>query len=41
VSRNKRAEAQKIARRVRYIELASLPNFQELFVQAMYLGDTG
>ncbi len=38
VSRNKRAEAQKIARRIRYIELASLPNFQELFVQAMYLG---
>ncbi|MBA7704443.1 hypothetical protein ES703_113252 [subsurface metagenome] len=38
ISRNKRTEAQKIARRVRYIELASLPNFQELFVQAMYLG---
>ncbi len=38
VSRNKRAEAQKIARRVRYIELASLPDFQRLFVQAMYLG---
>ena len=38
VSRSKRAEAQKIARRVHYIELASLPNFQRLFVQAMYLG---
>ena len=38
VSRSKRAEAQKIARRVRYIELASLPNFQRLFIQAMYLG---
>jgi len=38
VSRSKRAEAQKIAHRVRYIELASLPNFQKLFVQAMYLG---
>ncbi|MBA7541396.1 hypothetical protein ES705_33709 [subsurface metagenome] len=38
VSRNKRAEAQKIARKVHYIELANLPNFQELFVQAMYLG---
>ena len=38
VSRNKRAEAQKIARRVRYIELASLSDFQRLFVQAMYLG---
>ena len=38
VSRSKRTEAQKIARGVRYIELANLPNFQELFVQAMYLG---
>ena len=38
ISRNKRAEAQKIARMIRYLELASLPNFQELFVQTMYLG---
>ncbi len=38
VSRRKRAEAQKIARRVSYIELASLPNFNTLLVQAMYLG---
>ena len=38
VSRTKRAEAQKIARGIRYLELASLPNFQRLFVQAMYLG---
>jgi len=38
VSRSKRVEAQKMARKVRYIELATLPNFQELFVQAICLG---
>jgi uncharacterized 2Fe-2S/4Fe-4S cluster protein (DUF4445 family) len=39
ISRQKRAEAQEIARRVRYIELAGVPNFQHLFAEAMYLGD--
>jgi uncharacterized 2Fe-2S/4Fe-4S cluster protein (DUF4445 family) len=38
VSGNKRAEAQKIAHRIRYLELASLPDFQKLFVETMYLG---
>lgn len=38
VSRRKRVEAQKIARRVSYIELAHLPNFHELLFQAMRLG---
>ncbi len=38
VSRRKRTEAQKIAHKVEYIELASLPNFQRLLLQAMYLG---
>jgi len=39
ISRQKRAEAQQIARQVRYIELAGVPNFQRLFAQAMYLGE--
>jgi uncharacterized 2Fe-2S/4Fe-4S cluster protein (DUF4445 family) len=39
ISRQKRAEAQEIARQVRYIELAGVPNFQRLFAEAMYLGD--
>jgi uncharacterized 2Fe-2S/4Fe-4S cluster protein (DUF4445 family) len=38
ISRQKRAEAQDIARQVRYIELARVPNFQRLFAEAMYLG---
>jgi len=38
ISRSKRAAAQDIARRVRYVELASVPNFQQIFAQSMYLG---
>lgn len=39
ISWAQRAEAEKIARRVRYIELASVPNFQDLFSRSMYLGE--
>jgi len=39
VSRAQRAEAARIARHVRYIELASIPNFQDLFARSMFLGD--
>ena len=39
ISRAQRVEAEKIARRVRYIELAAVPNFQNLFSQSMYLGE--
>lgn len=38
VSLSKRAEAQDIASRVRYIELANVPNFNQTFVQASYMG---
>jgi uncharacterized 2Fe-2S/4Fe-4S cluster protein (DUF4445 family) len=38
VSLAKRAEAQAIASKVKYIELASVPNFAQTFVQASYLG---
>jgi uncharacterized 2Fe-2S/4Fe-4S cluster protein (DUF4445 family) len=38
ISRQRRDEAQEIARRVHYIELARVPNFQGLFAEAMYLG---
>jgi len=38
ISRGKRAEAQTIARRVGYIELATVPGFAKRFSQAMYLG---
>jgi len=38
ISRRKRAEAQEIARRVSYIELATHPRFMRIFAQAMYLG---
>ena len=38
LSRQKRNEAQEIARQVRYIELARVPDFQRLFAEAMYLG---
>ncbi|MCL7452997.1 MAG: ASKHA domain-containing protein [Anaerolineae bacterium] len=37
ISRSKRAEAQDLARRVRYIELASDPGFNHTFAQAMRL----
>ncbi len=38
ISLAKRAEAQAIASQVRYIELASAPNFEQTFIQASYLG---
>jgi uncharacterized 2Fe-2S/4Fe-4S cluster protein (DUF4445 family) len=38
ISRSKRAEAQEIARRVGYIELATEPRFMHIFTQAMFLG---
>jgi uncharacterized 2Fe-2S/4Fe-4S cluster protein (DUF4445 family) len=38
VSLKQRAEAQAIASRVSYIELASAPNFNQTFTQASYLG---
>lgn len=38
LSLDKRAEALAIASRVRYLELATTPNFGEIFVSATYLG---
>ena len=38
ISLSKRAEAQDIASRTRYIELANAPEFNQTFVQASYLG---
>ena len=38
ISLSKRAEAQTIASRVEYIELASAPHFEQTFIQASYLG---
>ena len=38
ISRTKRQEAQAIARRTEYIELNTIPNFQEIFTDSMYLG---
>jgi uncharacterized 2Fe-2S/4Fe-4S cluster protein (DUF4445 family) len=38
ISLGKRAEAQAVASRVMYIELASAPNFEQTFIQASYLG---
>jgi uncharacterized 2Fe-2S/4Fe-4S cluster protein (DUF4445 family) len=38
VSRAKRLEAHAMARQVGYIELASAPDFMNIFTQAMYLG---
>jgi uncharacterized 2Fe-2S/4Fe-4S cluster protein (DUF4445 family) len=35
---SKRAEAQAVAERVNYIELASVPHFEQTFLQASYLG---
>ena len=37
ISRSKRAEAQALARRIGYIELARVPQFARTFAQAMYL----
>ena len=38
VSLSKRAEAQRLAQKVRYLELANAPGFNQTFVQASYLG---
>jgi len=38
ISLKHRAEAQAVASRVNYIELASAPNFEPTFIQANYLG---
>ena len=38
ISLSKRAEGAAVASRVRYIELASAPNFTQTFIQAGYLG---
>ncbi|MBW2621643.1 MAG: DUF4445 domain-containing protein, partial [Deltaproteobacteria bacterium] len=38
VSRRERARAQEIARRTGYIEMASLPGFQDIFTKAIFLG---
>jgi uncharacterized 2Fe-2S/4Fe-4S cluster protein (DUF4445 family) len=38
ISLKKRAEAQDLASRVKYIELANAPNFNQTFIQASYLG---
>jgi len=38
ISSSKRGDAQNIASGVRYIELASVPSFNQTFVQASYLG---
>jgi uncharacterized 2Fe-2S/4Fe-4S cluster protein (DUF4445 family) len=38
ISRRKRAEAQAVAARVNYIELARAPDFRHTFIQASYLG---
>jgi len=37
-SLSKRAEAQSLARKIHYLELASAPNFNKTFIQASYLG---
>jgi len=38
ISLSQRAEAQAVAAKVSYIELASAPNFNQTFIQASYLG---
>jgi uncharacterized 2Fe-2S/4Fe-4S cluster protein (DUF4445 family) len=38
ISRSQRQEAQDIASKVDYIELAGMPHFNEIFIQAGYLG---
>jgi uncharacterized 2Fe-2S/4Fe-4S cluster protein (DUF4445 family) len=38
VSSAKRAEAQSLAARIKYIELGTAPNFNQTFIQASYLG---
>lgn len=38
ISREQRSRAEEIARRVRYVELAAVPNFTRTFSRAIYLG---
>jgi len=38
ISLSSRTQAQELASRVNYIELASAPNFTQTFVQAGYMG---
>jgi uncharacterized 2Fe-2S/4Fe-4S cluster protein (DUF4445 family) len=38
ISLARRAEAEAVASRVKYIELASTPGFDQTFIQASYLG---
>ncbi len=38
ISNSKRAEAKRIASKIHYVELANAPHFQEMFIQASYLG---
>lgn len=38
ISTSKRAEAKRIASRIHYVELSNAPHFQEMFIQASYLG---
>jgi uncharacterized 2Fe-2S/4Fe-4S cluster protein (DUF4445 family) len=40
ISRSKRDEAQNLASRIGYVELAADPDFGRTFAQAMYLGET-
>ena len=39
ISRSKRSEAQTIARRVHYMELATTPGFAQTFAQSVYIGE--
>jgi uncharacterized 2Fe-2S/4Fe-4S cluster protein (DUF4445 family) len=39
LSASKRAEAQALAQRVGYVELATVPGFSQIFAQSMYLGE--
>lgn len=38
ISKSKRAEAQALCSHVKYIELATSPNFNKIFIQASYIG---
>jgi uncharacterized 2Fe-2S/4Fe-4S cluster protein (DUF4445 family) len=40
ISRQKRAEAQELARRIGYLELATWPGFAMAFAEATYLGES-
>ena len=38
ISKKKRLEAAELVKKVRYVELATNPNFNKTFAQAMYIG---